>query len=454
MDLRLDDAMADVHPDALSIAQLYGEVAGVLSRTFPKSRALWVRGEVQSYSDRTGHCYIDLVDPEARGQRQAPVLKVRCWQTTWGPIKRTLRRSGIQLEVGMVVLLRGSIEFYAPRAEVSFILAELDVTALLGRMAAQRAALLATLSGEGLLRANGARPVPEVPLSVGLVASPGTEGFSDFVGQLEASGFAFRVTVARAAVQGKGAPLSVARALRALGAHGCDLVVLVRGGGSKADLAAFDAEPVARAIALSPVPVWTGIGHTGDESVADIVANQSFVTPTDCGRELAQRVGRWWEDRVGRPAALVGRRTVEALADAGRRDAQARGRLTSAARHQLRWHTERLAGRAAGLALRGPLVVTEAQESVLGRSAALGPLARGHVARADDRITSWRRLLDAYDVGRQLDRGYTLTLDAEGRVLRSIEDFGPGARLRTRFADGDAQSVVESVAAGPPGERG
>ena len=69
---------------------------------------------------------------------------------------------------------------------------------------------------------------------------------------------------------------------------------MVRGGGSKADLAAFDAEPVARAIATSDVPVWTGIGHTGDQSVADEVANRSFITPTECGQELARLAIDYW----------------------------------------------------------------------------------------------------------------------------------------------------------------
>ena len=87
----------------------------------------------------------------------------------------------------------------------------------------------------------------------------------------------------------------MARAIAALCRTDCDLIVVVRGGGSKADLAAFDAEVVARAIAVATKPVWTGIGHTGDESVADIVANRACITPTECGHQLVLRVGQWWE---------------------------------------------------------------------------------------------------------------------------------------------------------------
>ncbi|HXW34859.1 MAG TPA: exodeoxyribonuclease VII large subunit, partial [Acidimicrobiales bacterium] len=82
----------DTRPDAFSIRELYDSVDAALSRAFPKGGQLWVRGEIQSISDRTGHCYMDLVDPDAGRGRDAPVLKVNCWGRTWGPLKATLTR--------------------------------------------------------------------------------------------------------------------------------------------------------------------------------------------------------------------------------------------------------------------------------------------------------------------------------------------------------------------------
>jgi len=436
----------------LSIAELYGEVEGALARVFPRTRQLWVRGELQSISDqhgRTGHCYLDLIDPETAGERQAPVLRVKCWRTTWGPLRSTLAREGVELQPGMVVVLRGSLDFYRPRAEVGFILAELDVTALLGRLAAERAALLRSLAAEGLLERNRSLRVSAVPLRIGLVASPGTEGYRDFLGQLGGSGFAFDVTVASTAVQGAEAPASIAAALGGLAAEGpdrFDVLVVVRGGGSKADLAAFDTEPVARAIATSGVPVWTGIGHTGDESVADLVANRSCITPTECGRELALRVKLWWEASVATPAAVVARRVADVLVGAEQRGDAARSRIVATARHLVRAQAERLGVRAATIATSAPRLVDDAHTSMVRRAARLGPLAFGHVDRAVDRAASWRRLLAAYDIERQLERGYTLTLGDDGKVVRSVSDVAPGIVLTTRFTDGSARSLVESVA--------
>jgi exodeoxyribonuclease VII large subunit len=445
------------HANVLSIGGLYDEVDAALASVFPRRRQLWVRGEIQSLSDqagRSGHCYLDLVDPDqgasgsgapSRG-RGAPALRVKCWKGTWGPMKGALAREGVTLTEGMVVVLRGSIDLYRPKGEIGFILSELDVTALLGRLAAQRAELLRALESEGLLRRNGLVPVPEVPLRVGLVASPGTEGYRDFLGQLTGSGFGFQVRVVPVAVQGGDAPVAVARAINALCRTDCDLVVVVRGGGSKADLAAFDAESVARAIALAPKPVWTGIGHTGDESVADIVANRACITPTECGHQLVLAVGQWWVERLAEPAVELSRRAQILLAEAQERDRQARGRLTRAARSQLRVHRARLATRAGGVARLAPEGLVARQARLQTQAARLGPLAGGHVARQGERVQSWRRLLAAYDVDRQLERGYTLTLTPDGQLVRSADGIEVGQEIVTRFADGTARSRVEEAA--------
>ncbi len=447
----VDAEVGDGGPDVLSIGALYDEVDAALSSVFPRQRQLWVRGEIQSFSDqsgRSGHCYLDLVDPDEGGSgsrsRGAPALKVKCWKGTWGPMKHALAKDGIALAEGMVVVLRGTLDLYRPKGEIGFIMSELDVTALLGRLAEQRAALVRTLEAEGLLRRNATMPMPDVALRVGLVASPGTEGYRDFLGQLEASPFAFSVSVVRVAVQGADAPVAIARGVAALNRTDCDVVVLVRGGGSKADLAAFDAEVVARAVATADKPVWTGIGHTGDESVADLVASRTCITPTECGHQLVLRVGQWWQANVGEQAAALSRRVPALLAEAERRDAQARGRMTRAARSQLRVHRERLSRRAVAAARLAPLTLEARQRVLRTHAARLGPLSSGHLAKEDERVRSWRRLLTAYDVERQLERGYSLTLTSDGQLLRSVTMVDVGAEIVTRFADGTARSRVEA----------
>ncbi|HXX90489.1 MAG TPA: exodeoxyribonuclease VII large subunit [Acidimicrobiales bacterium] len=437
------------HVEATSVSSLLAGVRAAVADAFPRDLPLWVRGEIQSIADhRSGHCYIELVDPDVPRDADSPVLKVNCWRSVWGPLKATLDKQGIALEEGMVVTLRGRVEFYAPRGQVNFIAAELDVHALLGRLALRRAALLAALDEEGLLTRNRALPVAPVPIRVGLVASPGTEGYRDFLGQLLGSGVGFHVRHASTHVQGARAAAAVAAGVAVLTDAGCDLVVVVRGGGSKADLAVFDSEVVARAIATAPSPVWTGIGHTGDQSVADIVANRAFITPTECGQAVAGRVLGWWSSAAERAGIVAARATVT-LQEAAQRDVIARQRLATGVRRQLERHGDRLGERGSRLAARAPRLLEVAELSVTRRAALLGPRAVGLLEREADRAGAWRRLLAAYDVTRQLERGYTLTFDDGGRLVRGVAGVGPGTALVTRFADGTARSVVERTARAP-----
>ena len=310
------EAESGARRGVLSIGSLYEEVQGALQAAFPRNRQLWVRGEIQHISDhRSGHLYMDLVDPGEDGARPrpaarggVPTLNVKCWRSSWAPLRHGLAKEGIELAEGMVVVLRGTLDVYRAKGEISFILAEVDVTALLGRMAAQRAQLLRKLEAEGLLGRNAGLRVPEVTMHVGLIASPGTEGYQDFVGQLTGSGFGFRVSFVPVSVQGPGAPAAIARALKVLSRSDCDVIAMVRGGGARADLAAFETEVVARAVAGATKPVFTGIGHSGDQSVADIAAARTCITPTECGHQIVMATRRWWAAHVAAPAELLARR--------------------------------------------------------------------------------------------------------------------------------------------------
>jgi len=438
-------------PDAMSIAELYDQVDRAVRSAFPDD--VWITGEVRSMNVlRNGHCFLDLVDPTQGDDPGAPKLNAKCWAGTWRGVKASLDKLGIALEVGMVVRARGKVELYKARGSVDFILRELDTEALMGRVAADRARLVQALVDEDLYdRQRRLRP-PVVPLRVGLVASQGTEGYHDFLGQLEASGLAFRVTHVQSAVQGSDAPEQLANAVRALQAVAVDVIAVVRGGGAKADLAAFDHETVARAVAAADVPVWTGIGHTNDISVVDEVAQRACITPTECGRELANLVLSSWqriEDAGLRLARLVAHGADrEAVALAGRRRALATG-----SRAQLDRQADRLATVRASLERSATAVVESSRTGLANRSARAAAGAVQALDLATLRATQHRRLLGAYDVDRQLERGWSVTRLPDGSVLRSVADLHPGTVLVTQLADGTLTSEVTGTAAIPESER-
>ena len=208
----------------------------------------------------------------------------------------------------------------------------------------------------------------------------------------------------------------------------CDVIAVVRGGGARADLAAFETEVVARAVAGAAKPVFTGIGHTGDETVADIVAAR--------GVHHADRVRA--ADRGGDPALVGGARGGAGRAPGAARPglpratprpatAQARGRLTAAARQQLRVHRERLGTKGSSLGRAAPDRLESCTARLRAHATRLGPLGRDHLGRQRERVQSWRRLLAAYDVDRQLERGYSLTLTLDGRLVRGAGGSGRAA---------------------------
>jgi exodeoxyribonuclease VII large subunit len=156
------------------------------------------------------------------------------------------------------------------------------------------------------------------------------------------------------------------------------------------------------------------------------------------------RVATWWEEIAG-SGAHIARRAATVIDAAERRDAAARGRLTAGARNQLVRHGERVERRALQVATQARRRLDAAADAVELRSLRIGPGARRALDRHDDRTAGWRRLLAAYDVDRQLARGYSITMGPDGRVLRASSAVSPGDVLVTRFADGRVRSFVEET---------
>jgi exodeoxyribonuclease VII large subunit len=448
--------------DALTVSQLYDRVDRAVRGAFPEE--VWVTGEVRSMKVLTkGHCFLDLVDPAQADDPGAPTLSAKCWAGTWRTVRTSLDKLGIALETGMVVRVRGEVGLYKARGSVDFTVREIDTEALMGKVAAERARLVQALVEENLYDRQRRLPMPALPLRVGLVASPGTEGFNDFLGGLRGSGLAFDVTVAPTAVQGKDAPAMVAAAVAGLQHVPLDVVVVVRGGGSKADLAAFDQEAVARAIATSDHPVWTGIGHTGDQSVADEVANRACITPTECGQELARVALDYWRG-VDDASAALARVARDRLLQADKALAAQQRAVSTCARSQLDRHGDGLGHRARNLrtVVRGQLDARAARLAVASLATARGARRAAQVGETDLvvrarrlaalptqrleveqlRAGQRRRLLGAYDYQRQLERGYSVTRDASGAVLRSVDGLASGTVLATQLADGTVDSTV------------
>ncbi|MGO9962178.1 MAG: exodeoxyribonuclease VII large subunit [Acidimicrobiales bacterium] len=443
---------------ALSISDFYIRVKGALRETFPGE--IWVTGEIRKVTVSRGHHYLELADrldgperpaaevPSTRNAAPArnltATLEVACWAREWPVVQYELEAVGVELTPGLVVRVRGTVSVWEGGSKLRFSMTALDVEALIGAIAAARRRLLGTLASEDLLEANRRLPMALVPLRIGLVTSPGSEAYRDFTGQLARSGYLFDVRFEPSTVQGPEAPGQIVAALARLGGFAPQLVVLVRGGGARGDLAAFDSEQVARAIATASFPVWTGIGHTGDRSVADEVAHRALVTPTQCGEAVVAVVAAYLEG-VERRARRLAQRIEARLDEAGRELVASCASTRRAARQALERSSLDLRTTETRIGNAALVAVERSQGRLRNRAQRLAGPSSQHLAGQAQRIAHRRELLQLLDPRHQLARGWSLTRDESGRVVRSSGMLRVGERLTTTFADGSASSTVEEI---------
>lgn len=402
-----------------SISQLGREIKDLLSGAFV---SVWVVGEVQRFRpSAAGHQYFDLVEKGEGGARDqvVGVLSAVIWKGEYLRLRPVLERAGERLADGLRIRCRVSVDFYPPGGRLQVQIREIDPTFTLGDLAQRRQETLAALAAAGLLERNRALELPALALSIALVTSNGSAAYHDFLATLRESGYAFRVLAVHSAVQGAEAERSLPAALALAAAGACDCIVLVRGGGSKSDLAVFDSQAVAEAIARSTKPILTGLGHEIDEAVADLVAHRSFKTPTKVAEELVARMSNA-ELAVLRLREQVTRQARLALAEADGRLARAERRAV-AARSRLAQVGLRLATLAEGLRR----------------------VSRHRLRSAEQQLATWTRLVAELAPARTLRRGFSITRDAAGGVLRDPAAVAVAATIVTELAGGILYSRVE-----------
>ena len=252
-------------------------------------KQFWVRAEISSGRERGGSFYCDLVETDEKGEI---IAQMRCtiWSRDLTGIRKKFKDCDLDLVLdnGTVVGLQCSIQ-YSPRYGLSLKATDADPAFALGELELKKKEILERLKKEGLLEPNKKLFVTTLPLKIGLITSHNSAAANDFINTLRQSKFGFRIYLADAIVQGNQAEASVINALKTLEGLDLELVVIVRGGGSKTELFSLDNETIARRIAEYKYPVWTGIGHEIDISILDHVANRFFKTPTAVAEELVAR---------------------------------------------------------------------------------------------------------------------------------------------------------------------
>jgi exodeoxyribonuclease VII large subunit len=381
---------------AFTVGQFSDVLNLVLKASFDEG--VWIEGEIEGAKRPNPHMYFSLIE-NIDGKKAQVNINLFA-----GPLKNVqakMRQQGIEIKDGMKVRLYGRPEYYGPFGKLNIIVTDIDTQFTVGDIAAQREALLKALLEKGVDKPNKRLSVPLVPLRLGVISSSQAAGWADAQQTLLESGIGFHVSFLDVRVQGDDAPRQIVAALDTLSRRkDIDLVLLMRGGGSKGDLAAFDDERIAHAIARCSHPVFTGIGHQIDTSIADVIAHTAHKTPTACAKAVITHVEEFMGDLSWSAGEL--RRVTE--------------RSLERATNRIGMCIERLRTR--------PKLVLE---------------------RAQQRIEMNKTSLRLLDPATVLAKGWSITRTSSGAIVRSVSDVAQGDTLVTTLIDGQVTSTVEEV---------
>jgi len=394
-----------VLPEILSVADLNRLARNLIEREFP---LLWIAGEVSNLTRApSGHWYFTLKDADA--QVRCAMFRSRTQSVPW------------RLENGQQVEARALVTLYEARGEF-----QLNVESLrragLGKLYEAFLRLKEKLTTDGLFAEERKRALPHFPARIGIVTSPRAAALRDVLVTLGRRAPALPCVVYPTLVQGADAAGQIAEAIHVAGERKeCDLLLVVRGGGSLEDLWSFNEEIVARAIAACPIPVIAGIGHETDITIADLAADRRAPTPT----AAAELASAGWFESAGEITQLR-----ESLQSAIRRSLERRMQRVDLLARRLVNPAERLAAR---------------RRQQLADMRLRLAHARPNLERHRTRLAHLAASLAALNPQAALARGYALVRGPDGQLVRSHREIAPGMALQVRFAEGGAEALVRQI---------
>ena len=459
-----------------TVSQLTEQLKRLLEGALP---FVWVRGEVTNLGrPGSGHVYFSLRDGDAllncvwfKG-RQRP-------QEHFDPLTGEVYESGprpclaLTMREGDTLACAGQITVFGPRGQYQLLV---DMAQELGQgdLLRQLEALRRKLAAKGLFDSQRKRPIPSDPARVAVITAPTGAAIQDFLRIAGTRGTGTSIRILPTPVQGSEAPGALIRALRqATSDDWAQVVVIIRGGGSLEDLWAFNDETLVEAVAASPLPVLTGIGHEIDTSLCDLAADVRAATPSHAA-QLLWHERHWHSQRVDALTMELLRRTerrLDALADRLHAQAKALGwlsplrrlesdherlialirRLHGAERQQflhLDTRVEALQRRLRQRLASDALLTPDRDVNHLAERlhAAMCRQLDGHAAS----LAALRARLTPLDPQAPLQRGYALVLSDDGRLVHSVRGLHYGDTLRLRLADGSVDASVQTTTPDTP----
>ena len=414
----------------LTVSELTRSIRGTLETKFG---AVWVQGEISNYKlHPSGHQYFTLKD--ARAQIACVIFR-----NTMPPLRQPLA-DGAQVQV------YGQVSVFEARGQYQLSVQILQPRGL-GLLQAKFEALKRKLEGEGLFAAEHKRALPKFPRRIGIVTSPSGAAIRDILNVLKRRAPWLQILINPVRVQGTGAAQEIAVAIRELATPNenwkpLDLIVIARGGGSIEDLWEFNEEIVARAMAAAEIPIVSAVGHEIDFTISDFVADLRAPTPSAAAELIVPDIVDL-RRRMDGCARTIGRELMKRIRDAQQQIDHGRETLRRCLAHKIDNYRRSLVHIARALQSRSPereLVMRRNRFIDLHRRFVMSPPRV--VENAKQRFARIEGILRVLGPDATLRRGYSITTDEGGKIIRTIATIRPRMKIRTRVSDGEFGSEV------------
>ena len=427
--------------NALTLYELNGLVRQTLELTLDAE--YWVQAEIAELRVNR-HCYMELVQKEARGGGIVAKARAQVWANRWAFIKPMFEQmTGQTLAAGMQVMLKVEVTFHELYG-YSLNVTDLDPSYTLGDIARHRQEILRRLAEEGIETMNKELSLPRLLQRIAVISSASAAGYGDFCNQLNNNqrGLAFKTELFQAVMQGNDVESSVVSALNRIAERldEWDVVVIIRGGGATSDLQGFDSLLLAENVAQFPLPIITGIGHERDDTVIDLISHTRVKTPTAAAEFLIHHQELELDTLEDLSARLTDR-VSQLLYDETTRLKMLASKIpmlfsTVKAREEVRLH--RLSASMANSSIQH-LEQAKSRVGLLNQQLTLYTSAMLQGERK--RIELMESKLQSAHPNRILQLGFSITRMG-GKALRDVDEVKEGDEIETTLASGTFKSTI------------
>ena len=451
----------------LQLSELTHVLEQGIKQTFPKE--YWVVAEISECSiNSKGHCYLELIEKPEQSDSIVAKIRATIWAYNYRLISAYFKSStGIDIQGGLKILVKASVEFHAVFG-LSLNITDIDPIYTLGEDEKQRRDIILRLQNEGIADMNKEVQLPLVPQRIAIISSAQAAGYQDFIQQLQKNQYTlkFHTTLFPAAMQGQEVEQSIIQAFDAIfeQEENFDIVVIIRGGGSKSDLRWFDNYTIAANIAQFPLPIITGIGHDKDESIADIVAHTALKTPTAVAEFLLSKATNVlftledFEQTITDLTNELLEEQHETISDATQRihtlfqtiviqsDALLQkhiSRLHSNVSLQIEKEKSRLASSKQHFTRASQIMIHKKQNSFDMLQQRLQNSMQQLIQKQNQSMQLFETKIMLHNPEHILAQGYSITTNAKGEIIKSAQQTSTGEVITTKLHTGSLRSKVE-----------